>query len=346
MAHSLRPLCLCGESQPHLRSRLLWSLLVLILCASCARTPIPTAPPEMLTISGSSAMAPLLTRLAARFQQVHPSIVVTIDRRDSALGLADVVSGRAALGAVSAAPPEGMWAAPIAVDGIAIIVHPDNPLTNLTLEQLQEVFSGRVWQWHELDVMVAGDEIQVVSREDGSGTRLSFEVLAMRKDLLVPKDLPVLSDPTAGDQSPASDCPPARLPDPGGAVARVTPTPAPGCALDPVTTMAVVVMDSQAVIEFVSQHPGAIAYVSRGYLRSQAQTPQWVSTVRIEGVPPDVEQFDPSAPATAGSRYPLTHPFFLVALQEPAGAARLFVDFCLSPQGQAIVAQEYAPVRR
>lgn len=321
-------------------SGLLWSLLALVLLSACARTPIPTAPPVALTVSGSSAMAPLLARLAARFQQEHPSIVLTIDQRDSALGLADVVSGRAALGAVSAAPPEAMWAAPIAVDGIAIIVHPDNPLTNLTLKQLQDVFSGRIWHWHELDVMVAGDEIQVVSREDGSGTRRSFEALAMREDLPVLKDLLVLSDPTAGD------CPPARLPDPGDVVAQVTSTPAPGCALNPVTSMAVVVMGSQAVVEFVSQHPGAIAYVSRGYLRSQAQTPQWVSTVRIEGVRPDVERIDPSAPATAGSHYPLTHPFFLVAPQEPAGAARLFVDFCLSPQGQAIVAQEYAPVRR
>jgi len=322
-------------------------VLVLILLSACARTPIPTEPPVALTVSGSSAMAPLLGRLVARFQQEHPSVMVTIDQRDSALGLADVVSGRAALGAVSATPPESIWNAPIAVDGIAVIVHPGSPLTGLTMAQLQDVFSGRVWQWHELGVTVAGDEIQVVSREEGSGTRLSFEALAMRENLAVLRDLTVLSD-----LSGIADCPAPRLPDPAGAGSQVTPTPAPACALSPVTTMAVVVMNSQAAVEFVSQNPGAIAYVSRSYLNSQARVRQVASTVRIEGVPPDLERIywssriDPSAPASTDSRYPLTQPFFLVAPQEPVGAARLFVDFCLSSQGQAIVAAQAVPVRR
>jgi phosphate transport system substrate-binding protein len=304
-------------------------LLALVILAACARTPTPTVSPVALTISGSSAMTPLLDRLVARFQQEHPSVVVTVDQRDSALGLADSVSGRAAMGAVSAAPPESMWNAPIAVDGIAIIVHPDNSLANLTMAQLQDVFTGRVWHWHELDVTVAGDEIQVVSREEGSGTRLSFEALAMRENL------PILGD-----------CPAPRLPDPGVAIPPITPTPAPACAISPVTSMAIVVMNSRATVEFVSQNPGAIAYVSHSYLTSQAQAREVVSTVRIEGILPDPERTDPSAPATAGSRYPLTQPFFLVAPQEPDGAARLFVDFCLSPQGQAIVAAQAVPVLR
>jgi len=329
-------LCLCGESLPPVWLGVLPGiLLALVLLSACARTPIPTAPPATLTVSGSSAMAPLLGRLAARFRQEHPSVMVTVDQRDSALGLTDVVSGRAALGAVSAAPPESVWNAPIAVDGIAVIVHPDNSLTDLTMAQLQDVFSGRVWQWHELGVTVAVDEIQVVSREEGSGTRLSFEALVMREDL-----------PALGD------CPAPRLPDPGVAIPPITPTPAPACALSPVTSMAVVVMNSQAAVEFVSQNPGAIAYVSRSYLNLQARARQVVSTVRIEGAPPDLERIyrssrtDPAAPAGADSQYPLTQPFFLVAPQEPAGAARLFVDFCLGAPGQAVVAEQAVPVRR
>ena len=305
---------------------MLCGVLAVVLLSACARTAIPTTPPVVITVSGSSAMAPLLTRLAARFQQQQTSIVVAVDPRDSALGLADVIAGRVALAAVSVAPPEDMWAAPIAVDGIAIVVHPDNPLPGLTLAQLHDVFSGRVWQWHELGVMVAGDEIQVISREEGSGTRRSFEALAMRADL-----------------SALIGCPPARLPDPAGDAAQLTATPATACALDPVTTMALVVMDSQSVIDTVSGHPGAIGYVSRAYAGSQ------VKVLSIEGVPPDPERTYGASPlgqAGASPLYALTQPFFLVAPQEPTGAARSFVDFCLSPQGQAIVAEHYAPVRR
>src|SRR5262249_38879458 len=70
-----------------------------------------------------------------------------------------------------------LWGAPIGQDGIAIIVHPDNPATGLSIQQLREIYQGRITNWKE--VGGADIEISVVSREDGSGTRAEFEQAVM-----------------------------------------------------------------------------------------------------------------------------------------------------------------------
>jgi phosphate transport system substrate-binding protein len=67
----------------------------------------------------------------------------------------------------------------VAWDGIAIIVHPDNPIQSLTLKQLQGIFSGKIHSWSELGGR--NKPIFFVTREEGSGTRDAFEGLVMKK---------------------------------------------------------------------------------------------------------------------------------------------------------------------
>ena len=105
-----------------------------------------------------------------------------------------------------------------------------------------------------------------------------------------------------------------------------------GCTADPVTPMAVIRPGSAAVIEYVATHPNAIGYVARAHISPQ------VRIVRVEGLAPDPADIVPGG-------YPLVQPFFLVSMREPTGAARRFVDFCLSPAGQTIAAEEHVPVR-
>ncbi len=70
-----------------------------------------------------------------------------------------------------------LWAAPIGIDQIALITHPDNPLASLSLPEVQAIFQGRMTRWRES----GGQDmaIEVVSREPGSGTRLAFQSLAL-----------------------------------------------------------------------------------------------------------------------------------------------------------------------
>ena len=67
----------------------------------------------------------------------------------------------------------------IAKDGIAVIVHPANPVRNMTLEQLRGIFSGKIASWAGLGWL--DKPIYFVNREEGSGTRDAFEALVMKK---------------------------------------------------------------------------------------------------------------------------------------------------------------------
>ncbi len=258
-------------------------LVLILICSACATPPVPTPtrPVQVVSVSGASAMAPLLAALAEAFEQASPDVQIRIQTVNSAVGLAQVRQGHADLAAVAAEPPADLWRAPIALDGLALIVHIDNPLDTLTEAQAQALFGGRLWHWHDLGVTMAEDEITILSREEGSGDRMVFETLM--------KGLPV------------------------------TPT-------------AVLLFGAQAVVDFVATHPGAIGYVSQGMLSPQ------VKALRLEDVAPTRE-------TVAQQRYRLIRPFFLVAVTEPDGPARAFVDFILGEQGQAIVARQYAPVR-
>jgi phosphate transport system substrate-binding protein len=283
-------------------------LLAWLLFAGCAATPTaPTPAPASIEIASATATEPLLAVLAGGFQRQYPTLTVVLSRGNAYQGLQQVLDGEAELGAVSLSVPDDMWAAPIALDGIALVVHPSNPLQNLTLAQVRDIFGGQTWRWSDLGVNAAEDEITVVSREWGSGTRMWFETLVMAH----------------GDCQPRLDVDRGRDEE---AAVRVVP-----CDGSPVTPTAVVAPSSKGVVSYVTQHPGAIGYVSRGHASD-------VKVVQIEGsspVPQDIQD----------GGYHLAQPLFLVALEEPTGSARLFVDFCLSPEGQAIVAGGHVPVR-
>jgi len=265
------------------RSRLvvvLFAMLSMIL-AGCGATVTPPTP-VTLRLAGSTSMQPLLADLSTTYQKRAPHVTIIVEGGGSRLGREWAQEGRTDLGLTSWLPAETDtgWSVPIALDGIAVIVHPDNPLGGLTLLQLRHVFSGRFWHWGD----VGGNygEITVVSREDGSGTRAAFENLVME----------------------------------GQAV----------------TSTAVVIPSSQAVVEYVAENPRAIGYVSMGHLSPG------VKALAVEGITPT------TANVKDGS-YHLTRPLYLVAAREPQGETRAFVEFCLSPAGQAIVGERYGAIR-
>ena len=79
---------------------------------------------------------------------------------------------------------QSLWAAPIAQDGLAIIVNADNPVANLTTEQIRRIYRGFTTTWQD----VGGPDAPIVlfSREEGSGTRAEFERLVMGQQRVSP----------------------------------------------------------------------------------------------------------------------------------------------------------------
>jgi len=160
-------------------------LVGLLLFVGC-RGPLQPPEPVHLKVTGSTSMQPLVEELAQAYTKRYKHVTITVEGRDSILGIELVSQGQVDIGMASWKESEdsSLWSTPIALDGIAIVVHPQNPVEGLTLLQLQDVFFGRVWDWK--DVGGQAGEIVTVSREDGSGTRVVFEDLVMKGKRVTP----------------------------------------------------------------------------------------------------------------------------------------------------------------
>lgn len=109
--------------------------------------------------------------------------MVDVQGGGSTAGLQAVANGLAHIGMCSRSltEDERKEFVPIVIarDGLAIVVHPSNPVTQLTLEQLRDLFSGRIRNWR--DAGGKDGPVRPITREEGSGTRESFVTLVMGK---------------------------------------------------------------------------------------------------------------------------------------------------------------------
>ena len=132
---------------------------------------------EGITMAGSTAFQPFAEKLAEQYMTTHPEVAITIQGGGSALGVQTTLSGTAQIGMADLvklpAEAESLKSVIVARDGIAIVVNPANPLAALTLDQVRDIFNGKIRNWKQ--VGGADHPIAVVSREAGSGTRSSFE---------------------------------------------------------------------------------------------------------------------------------------------------------------------------
>ena len=176
----------------HRRLTLLPGLLSLLVVLAACGEPVATSQPVLLEASGSASMAPLLAELAAAFEEQAPGVRVEVSGPGTAFGLQALEEGEIDVALVSwlpgGTPPRPRWrATAIARDGLAIVVHPDNPLEGVGLLQLQDLYSGRIYDWEALGL--APREVLPVSREEGSGARAAFEDLVMEDRQVTPRAL-------------------------------------------------------------------------------------------------------------------------------------------------------------
>lgn len=137
-----------------------------------------------ITESGSTSVQPLAELLAEAFKAKNPNVTITIQGGGSSVGIKAATDGTVNIGASSreltAAEAANLKEYVLCKDGIAIIVNPANGITNLTKEQVKNIFAGTITNWKE--VGGADKAIHITAREEGSGTRGAFEELIMGKD--------------------------------------------------------------------------------------------------------------------------------------------------------------------
>jgi phosphate transport system substrate-binding protein len=138
-----------------------------------------------IIIAGSTSVQPFIEKIAEHFMIQHPDIVVNVQGGGSTAGIQATFNKTCQIGTSSRnlKPDErGLKIYLMAVDGIAVIVHKDNPVDDLTVEQIKRVFSGKITNWLELGGN--NEDIIPVTREEGSGTRSAFEDMIMGKSMI------------------------------------------------------------------------------------------------------------------------------------------------------------------
>lgn len=143
-----------------------------------------SASSQTVATDGSTSMEKVIGFLSEAYMQEHGDVKVTYNPTGSSSGIQAVAEGRCDIGLASRDLKEeetaDLQGTVVAIDGIGIIVNSDNPVTDLTIEQIGKIYTGEITNWKE----VGGSDAPIVciGREAASGTRDGFEEVTGTKD--------------------------------------------------------------------------------------------------------------------------------------------------------------------
>ena len=145
----------------------------------------PAALTGTVSTDGSTSMEKVIGALSESFMAQNDGVTVNYNPTGSGSGITAVQEGTCDIGLSSRGLKDeeksaGLKETVLAYDGIAIIVHPDNPVSDLSVEQLAKLYTGEITNWKD----VGGNDAEVVliGREAASGTRDGFESITGTKD--------------------------------------------------------------------------------------------------------------------------------------------------------------------
>lgn len=259
----------------HSLTSLVLTLVLLTFSSSIAGCTDSSPQADKLNVSGSTTILPIAEEAADAFQKAHTGTSVLVSGLGSSAGIEAVSAGTAQIGTSSRdlKPEEsklGLVDFPIAYDGIAVIVNPANGVDGLTSAQLRDIFSGKITNWSQ--VGGADRAIELVNRDEASGTREAFQKLVMKD-----------------------------------------------AKFDPAAT---VLPGTGQVRDVVARAPGAIGYISLGFVKARFSNAQ-VKAIAVDGV-------SPSEKTVADKTYPVGRVLHFFTKGKPTGLTKQFVDFVLS----------------
>lgn len=171
-----------GETQ--IMKKCIGSIMTLAVMAAlmtgCGKTEGGT-----VSTDGSTSMEKVIGALGEAFEQDNPGMTFTYNPTGSGSGITAVAEGRCDIGLSSRSLKEeekgqGLTETVLALDGIAIIVNPENPLNDIDLDTVAAIYTGEITNWK--DVGGSDLEIVLIGREAGSGTRDGFESITGTED--------------------------------------------------------------------------------------------------------------------------------------------------------------------
>ena len=252
-------------------------ITVLAACSNEEDTADTQTGGSLVTISGSTSVGPLAEKLAMKYQEEN-DVKIEVNQIGSSAGITNAISGVSQIGMSSRdlkqeEKDSNLQELIIAYDGIVVVTHPSNPVKDLTMEQVKQIFTGEITNWKE----VGGKdmEIVVVSREDGSGSRDAFqEIVGYESGQLIKN--------------------------------------------------AIVASGNGNIKTTVAMNKHAIGFISFEYIDES------ISPMAINGVAAKAEN-------VLAGQYELSRPFLFVHKEDVPEAAKQFMEFILTPEGQEIV---------
>ena len=136
-----------------------------------------------ISTNGSTSMEKVIGTLSEAFMGDNSGVTITYDATGSGTGIESAKNKSCDVGLSSRALKDsetGLKSITVALDGIAIIVNADSGVSNLSLQQISDIFTGKITNWSE----IGGSDLEIscIGRESGSGTRDGFESITGTKD--------------------------------------------------------------------------------------------------------------------------------------------------------------------
>jgi phosphate transport system substrate-binding protein len=144
-----------------------------------------------IVIDGSTTVGPIAKAFAEYYMKMNKGVKVSVSESGSGNGAKSLINSTCDVADMSRFMKEGEFKAAVdkgvmpvahvvALDGIAVVVHPSNPVKNLTVEQVRDIYMGKITNWNK--VGGPNKQIVVISRDTNSGTYETFEKLVMNKE--------------------------------------------------------------------------------------------------------------------------------------------------------------------
>ncbi|MGC8902410.1 MAG: phosphate ABC transporter substrate-binding protein [Fervidobacterium sp.] len=153
---------------------------------------------QTLVIKGSNTLLDVAQMWVEEFNKLYPDVKVTLEGAGSSTGIAALFNGTTDVAnssrwfkdaEIQSMFQQKKWFAPILVawDGIAIVVHKDINLSNITVQQLKDIYTGRITRWNQIDPNLPAKDIVVFSRNTASGTFEVFKERVLGEEKMSPR---------------------------------------------------------------------------------------------------------------------------------------------------------------